>query len=93
MDVIDDEDKALILLSSQHDESFETFAQTLIGGRTLLSYSEVNIALVNLELRRKVKKFLNITSVEVLTMRGRSPNQQGENLIDRNRDHDLATVV
>jgi len=79
MDVIDDEDKALILLSSQHDESFETFVHTLIDGRTLLSYSEVNIALVNLELRRKIKEFLNITSAEVLTMRGRSPNERGRN--------------
>ena len=35
------------------------------------------MALVNLELRRKDKEFFGGTSAEVLTMRGRSPNQRG----------------
>jgi len=42
--VIDDEDKALILLSSLPDEGYETFVPTLINGRTSLSYSEVTTA-------------------------------------------------
>jgi len=63
--VIDEEDKALILLSSLPDKGYETFVLTLINGRTSLSYSEVTTALVNLELRRKDKKSLGGTSVEV----------------------------
>ena len=77
--VIDDKDKALVLLSSLPDEGYETFVLTLINGRTSLSYSEVTTALVNLELRRKEKESLNITQVEVLTVRERSPNQRGRN--------------
>ena len=46
--VIDDEDKALILLSSLPNEGNETFVLTLINGRISLSYSEVTTALVNL---------------------------------------------
>jgi len=65
--VIDEEDKALILLSSLPD-----------NGRTSLSYSEVTTTLVNLGLRRKDKKSFGSTSVEALTVRGRSPNQRGE---------------
>jgi len=37
--VIDDEDKALILLSSLPDEGYETFVYTLINGRTSLNYN------------------------------------------------------
>ena len=55
--VIDDEDKALILLSSLPNERYETFELTLINGRTSLSYSEVTNVLVNLELKKKDKEF------------------------------------
>ena len=58
--VIEDEDKALILLSSHHDEGYETFVLTLINGRISLSCSEVTTALVNLELRRKNKECSSI---------------------------------
>jgi len=44
--VIDEEDKALILLSSLPDERYEIFVLILINERTSLSYSEVTIALV-----------------------------------------------
>ena len=54
--VIEDEDKALILLSSLPDEGNETFVLTLINGRTSFSYNEITAALVNLELRRKDKE-------------------------------------
>ena len=77
--VIDEKDKNLVLLSSLPDGGYETFVLTLINERTSLSYSEVKIALVNLELGRKDKESLNGTSVEALTVRGRSPNQRGEN--------------
>jgi len=72
--LIDDEDKALILLSSLPDEGYETFVLTLINGRTSLSYVVVTTALVNLELRRKDKEPFNGISAEVLTVRERSPN-------------------
>jgi len=76
---IDEEDKVLILLSSLPDEGYETFVLTLINGRTSLIYSEVTTALVNLELRRKDKDSLGVTSAEALTVRGRSPKQKGVN--------------
>ena len=76
---IEEEDKALILLSSLPDKGYETFVLTLINGKTSLKYSELTTALVNLELRRKDKEYLGSTSAEVLILRGRSPNQRGEN--------------
>ena len=54
--VIEEEDKALILLSFLPDEGYETFVLILINGRTSLKYSEVITAFVNLELRRKDKE-------------------------------------
>jgi len=73
--VVDDEDKALILLSSLPDEGYATFALTLINGRTSVSYSEVTAVLVNFELRRKDNECsTGDTSANVLTARGSSPN-------------------
>jgi len=73
--VIEDEDKALILLSSLSDREYETFVLTFINGRTSLSYSEVITTPVNLELRRKDKKFsTSDTLAEILTTRESSPN-------------------
>jgi len=46
--VIENEDKALILLSSLPDEGYETIVLSLIIGKIFLSYSEVIAALVNL---------------------------------------------
>ena len=78
--VIDDEDKAFILLSSLPDEGYETFVLILINGRTFVSYIEVITALVNFELRRKDKKCsTSDTSAEVLTARGSSLNRKREN--------------
>ena len=54
--VVDDEDKALILLSFLSDKRCETFVLTLINGRTSFSYVEETTALVNLELRRNNKE-------------------------------------
>ena len=73
--MIEDEDKALILLSSLLNKGYETFVLTLINERTSLSYSEVTAALVNLELRGKDKGCsTSDTSTEVLTARESSPN-------------------
>ena len=78
--VIEDEDKALILLRSLPDEGYEIFVLTLINGRTSFSYSKATAALVNHELRRKDKKCsTSDTSVEVLTARGNSPNRRRRN--------------
>ena len=84
--VIEDEDKALILLSSLPVEKcetfvgYETFVLTLINERTSLSYSEVITALMNLELKRTDKECSTSgTSAEVLVVRGSSPNQRRRN--------------
>ena len=53
--VIDDEDKALILLISLLDEGYVTFVLTMIDERIFLSCSEVTTDLVNIELRIKDK--------------------------------------
>jgi len=51
VNVVIEEDKFLILLSSLPDEGYETFVLILINERTSLKYCEVTTALVNLELR------------------------------------------
>ena len=61
--VIEDEDKALILLSSLSDKRYETFVLTLINGRTFLIYSEVTAALVNLELRKNDKECVGCSKI------------------------------
>ena len=50
-EVIKDEDKALILLSSLRNDDYETFVLTLINRKQSLRYNEVSTALVNHELR------------------------------------------
>jgi len=66
--VIDDEDMALILLSSLQNEGYEIFVLTLINGRTSLSYKEVTTALVNLKLMKKDKeRSTSNRSTKVLT--------------------------
>jgi len=76
--IIDDKDKALILLSSLPNEGYETFILTLINIRTSLSYVKFTTALVNLELRRKDKESLNSTSAKLFTVR-RSTSKRGGN--------------
>jgi len=83
----------LILLSFRPDERYETFIFTLINERTSLKYSEVITALVNLELRRNDKESLGGTSVETLTVSGRSPNQIEKIVVDQNQNHDMTTVL
>ena len=48
-EMIKNEDKVLILLSSLPDEEYETFILILINGKQLLSYSDVLATLVNHE--------------------------------------------
>ena len=76
--VIEDEDKALILLSSLPDEGYETFVLNLINGRTSFSYSELTVALVNLVLKKNKEYFISDTG-EVLTARRSCPNRRREN--------------
>jgi len=67
-EVIKDEDKALNFLSSLPDEKYETFILTLINDKKSLSYSDVSIAIVNHEVRRKDKESsFSSTSAEALT--------------------------
>ena len=58
-EVMKDEEKTLILLSSLLDNDYETFDITLINGKQSLSYNEVSITLVNHELRQKDKESSN----------------------------------
>jgi len=69
-EVIMNEDKALILLSSLLDEEYETFVLTLINGKQSLSYNEVSAALVNYEIRWKDKESSNSISAEALATKG-----------------------
>lgn len=46
-EIIEDEDKALLLLSSFSCEEHETFVLTLINGKSSLSYNEMTAAMVS----------------------------------------------
>ena len=56
VDVIIEEDKALIILSSLPNKDYETFFLTLINGKQSLGYNEVSSTLVNHELRWRIKR-------------------------------------
>ena len=56
--VTEDEDKALILLSSILNDDYEPFVLTLINDKQSLSYNEVSSTFVNNKLRRKDKDSL-----------------------------------
>jgi len=87
-EMIKDENKVLILLSSLPDDEYETFVLTLINDKSSLSYDEESTSIVNHELRRKNKESSNSTSAEVLTVRGRSSNRKGKG--DRGRSKSKA---
>ena len=70
-EIIKDEDKALILLSSLPDEEYETFVLTLFNSKSSLSYNDVSVALVNHDVRRMDKtSSSNSIKVEALNVRG-----------------------
>ena len=74
--VIEEEDKALILLNSLPDKEYETF---LINGKRILNYSDVSGTLVNYEVRRKDKQFSSKSPLaEALTVRGKSSSKKGK---------------
>ena len=83
--VIEEEDKALILLSSLPDEDYETFVLTLINGKKSLGYNEVSFALVNHEVRKKGKELSKSTSAEALMIRGKSFSQKGKGNRERSK--------
>ena len=69
-EVIKNEDKTLILLSSLLDKEYETLVLTLINGKSSLSNNNVLAALANLNMRRKDKASISCsTTTEVLTTR------------------------
>jgi len=83
---IEEEDNAVILLSSLPDEEYETFVLTLINGRQSLNYNDVSAALVNYEVRKKDKQSSSSsTSAEVLVVRGRGSNQKGKGIRGRSK--------
>ena len=67
-EMIKDDDKVLILLSSHPNDEYETFVLTLINGELSFSYDQVSAALINHELRRKESS--NGILAEALTARG-----------------------
>jgi len=69
-EVIKDDDKTLILLSSLPDEKYETFVLTLINGKSSLNYNNVSTALANYEVRRKDNESSCSTMLEALTVKG-----------------------
>ena len=75
--VIEEEDKALILLNSLPDEEYETFILTLFNGKQSLNYSNVSAAFVNYKVRRKDKLSSSSSIIaEVMTARGMSSNHR-----------------
>jgi len=75
----EEEDKIMILLNSLPDEEYETFVLTLINGKETRMYSDMSVALVNYEVKRKDKQFSsNGTSAEALMVRGRSSNRRAK---------------
>jgi len=75
--VIEEEDKALILLNSLPDEEYETFILTLFNGKQSLNYSNVSAAFVNYKVRRKDKQSSSSSIIaEVMTARGMSSNHR-----------------
>jgi len=75
-ELIKDEDKALILLSSLPDNDYKSFILILINSKQSLSYNELLVALVNHELRWKDKESSNNTSAEALTARIKGSNRK-----------------
>ena len=75
---IDEENKAVILLNSLHEEEYMTFTLALINGRQSLNYNEVFVALVNCEVRRKDRlSSSESTTADALAVRGKSFNRKG----------------
>jgi len=69
-EVLKNEDKMLILLSSLSDKEYETLVLTLINGKFSLSNNNILAALANLNVRRKDKASISCsTTTEVLTIR------------------------
>ena len=64
---IEEKDKTLILLNYLPDEEYKIFVLTLINNKQSLNYSNVSVALVNHEVRRKDKQSSSSsTSTEVI---------------------------
>ena len=61
--------------------------------KTSLKNFKVTTTFVNLKLKQKDKESLSGTLAEALAVRERSPNQKRENVVDRNRNHDMTIVV
>jgi len=81
---IDEQDKAVILLSSFPDEEHDTFVLTLINGRQTHNYSEASAALTIDKVRRQDKlSSSESTSAEALAIKGKSSYWKGKG--DRGR--------
>ena len=75
---IEEEDNAVILPNSLPDEEYETIL-TLINDKQILNYSDVSLAHVNYEMRKKNKQSSSKSdSVEALTVKGKSSSKKGK---------------
>ena len=69
----------MFLLNSLLNEEYETFVLILINGNQSLNYSNVSVAFVNYEVRRKDRKsHSNSTSAVAMMVKGRSSSQKGK---------------
>ncbi|XP_020266328.1 uncharacterized protein LOC109841800 [Asparagus officinalis] len=76
--MMEDEDKAMLLLCSLPDDEFSTFVLTMINGRTTVSYKEVTSALVNYELRKNDSEPSEKASGDALAVRGQEGHWKNE---------------
>ena len=73
-------------MNSLPKEEYDTFNLTLINGRKFLNYNEVSAALVNYKERRHDRlSSSGGTTVESLTVRGWSSNQNGRDDQERSK--------
>ena len=69
----------MILLNFLPNEEYDTFVLTLINSKQTLNYSDVSVALVNYEVRKKNKQSSSKSdSTKALMVRGRSFNKKGK---------------
>ena len=74
-EMIKDEDRVLILLSSLPDEEHKIIVLTFINGKASLSYNDASVAFVNCEVSKKDKESSSGSiTAEASTTRGMSSN-------------------
>lgn len=73
--VIEDEDEALLLLNSLPN-TYEHLTTTLLYGKDEIKFDDVSNALINNEHQKKNKQVQRDSTLEALTVRGKSDNKK-----------------